>query len=92
MEAQFVASVLNGSAIAAFVLDDNVCSMYPAVAMLVGGAKVLVSAEDVERSREVLAGVEADQPPLSGKFLSIPLSESAALITFFRRWLKGRRD
>ncbi len=92
MEAQFIASVLNGNDIAAFVLDDNTCRMYPWGAMLIGGAKVLVSAENVEQANDVLAGVEEGESPMSGKFLSIPLSEPAALITFFRDWLKAHRD
>jgi len=92
MEAQFVASVLNGSGVAAFVLDDNVCRMYAPAAILVGGAKVLVSAQDVERSQQVLAGVEVGESPITEHFLSIPLSEPAALITLFRKWLKGDRQ
>lgn len=92
MEAQFIAFVLNGSEIAAVVLDDNVCRVYPWAAMFIGGAKGPVSAEDVERSQEVLAGVEAGESPMSGKFLSIPPSEPAALTTLIRKWLKAHRD
>jgi hypothetical protein len=92
MEAQSVASVLNGSEITAFVIDDNVCRMYPCAALRVGGAKVLVSAQDVERALEVIAGVDAAESPISGQFLSIPLSEPAALITMFRNWFKRNRD
>ncbi len=78
MEAQFVASVLNGNDVAASVFDDNVCRIYAPEAILVGGAKVIVSARDVERSQEVLAGVEAGGSPITEHLLSIPLSEPAA--------------
>jgi hypothetical protein len=71
-----------------FVLDDNVFRIYAPAAILVGGAKVLVSAQDVERSKQVLAGVEVGESPITEHFLSIPLSEPAALITLLRKTRK----
>jgi hypothetical protein len=91
MEAQFVASVLRGSAIPAFVLDDNVCRIYPTAVILVGGTKVLVSADDVERSAEVLLGVEAGESSVAGNLLALPLSDLAALIYFFRMCIRKWR-
>lgn len=43
VEAHFVASVLDGSGIRAFVMDDNACRLYPQAAPLFNGVKVVVS-------------------------------------------------
>jgi hypothetical protein len=71
------------------VLDDNVCRLYPQVGLLVGGAKVIVKAIDAERAREVLASVD-EGSPVTGQFLSIPLSEPAALVIIVRNWFRRR--
>ena len=92
MDAQLVASVLGGSGIAAYVIDDNVCRMYPQAMLLIGGAKVLVRAEELDSAREVLSAVNDGEAPIAGNFLSIPLSEPAAIITAFRKWLKRNKN
>jgi hypothetical protein len=71
------------------VLDDNICRLYPQVGILVGGAKVIVNAIDAERARDVLASVDEDSPVM-GQYLSIPLSEPAALVTIVKNWLRRR--
>jgi len=89
VEAQFVASVLDGSGIQAFVVDDNACRLYPQAAPLFNGVKVVVSGVDAERAIEVLGSVGTDKP-IIGEVFPGPLSLGAALLTMIRNWFSGK--
>jgi hypothetical protein len=59
-EANFLASVLAGAGIEAFVPDAYTLGARPDLTAALGGIRVLVRASEVERAREVLAAASAD--------------------------------
>jgi len=61
-EAGFVACALEGHG-DAFVINDNICRMYPA-APLVGGAKVVIDPEDLEAATDVLMQILPREGPV----------------------------
>ena len=85
MDAEIVVSALQGHGISAFVLDDNVCRIYPQAALLIGGAKVIVRFEELEDAMDVLGLAFEGEPPFSGAFLAAPLSLLAAVATMIKR-------
>jgi len=91
MEAYFVASLLNGNDVPAFVLDDNVCRMLPQMVLLVGGSKVVVSPENVEIAWQTLEMPETGELFL-GQCVPIPMSDLTLLIRLLKNWLKRRRQ
>lgn len=85
VEAEIVACALEGHEIPTLTTDDNVCRILPQAALIVGGVKVIVRFEDLSGAADVLQLAYSGGPPFVGGFLTIPLSLTAALIT----WLRG---
>ncbi len=90
MDAVMVSCALNGHEVDSFVVDDNICRLYPQAALAVGGTKVMIEFEDLERASEVLELVFGVQRPFVGQFCTIPLSTPAAVISMLKSWFRRR--
>jgi|SRR5580658_6309579 hypothetical protein len=91
VEADTVACALRGHEIPAFVIDDNVSRIYPPVAFIGGGAKVIIPVRDLEGATDVLRLVFNGDPPFVGEILTVPMSVLAAFFIKLQRWSRGKR-
>ena len=71
VESGMVACALDGHDIPALILDDNICRILPTVAFIVGGAKVIVQAENAEEALAVIGLVFPGGPPYAGSFATV---------------------
>jgi hypothetical protein len=62
-EAEVALSLLSAEGIAAVIKDQPLASLLPPVAFANGGLTVLVSEDEVERAREVLAQPDSTEAP-----------------------------
>ena len=69
----------------AVICDGNICRLYPAAALLVGGAKVVVDQRNEEQALDVLELVLPGNPPYAGSFVTVPLSLPALFFMLLRR-------
>ena len=53
-EANLVKTLLEGSEIKCIMLDENTIRMNPLYSEALGGIKIMVSREDIERAKEVI--------------------------------------
>lgn len=53
-EAYFLRSVLEGSGIECFMPDEHLAGIRPELAVAIGGVRVMVRADDVERATQAL--------------------------------------
>ena len=53
-EALFLRSVLEGSGIECFMPDEHLAGIRPELAMAIGGVRLMVRADDVERATQAL--------------------------------------
>ena len=53
-EAELAKSHLEGSGIESSIDDDDCGGAYPSMAMLTGGAKLLVRKDDIQKARDIL--------------------------------------
>lgn len=70
IEAKLIKSVLEGSGIDVYVYDENISMMEPFYSRAVGGIKLLVSDEQLEKAKEILKeyrGKEGQDPSV-GKY------------------------
>ena len=58
-EALVVRSALEGSDIECFLPDESLLGIRPELAVALGGARVLVRSDDLERATEALRDIEA---------------------------------
>jgi hypothetical protein len=75
-EAQFLKSVLDVAAIEAVIPNEHTLGVQPLYANMLGGARVLVRADDLERATELLdsqVGLPGDSGQLPGAHLERPL-------------------
>lgn len=66
-EAFVVRSALEGSDIECFLPDESLLGMRPELAIALGGARVLVRSDDLERATEALRDIEAAPSDDSGE-------------------------
>jgi len=62
-EAQFLQSVLDAEGIESFIPDQYILGVDPLYVAALGGVRLLVHADDVERAREVLASASVNDDP-----------------------------
>jgi hypothetical protein len=90
IEADGVACALRGHEIPAFVIDDNMCRIYPPAAFIVGGAKVIIPVRDLEGATDVLRLAFNGDPPFVGELLTVPMSLLAAFFIMLQRWSRKK--
>ena len=66
-EALVVRSALEGSDIECFLTDESLLGIRPELAIALGGARVLVRSDDLERATEALRDIEAAAGDDSGE-------------------------
>ena len=63
VEARFLCSVLEGSEIDCYLPDEHMASVQPGAEIALGGIRMMVPSDELERARDVLA--QADQSAAS---------------------------
>jgi len=85
IEAHIIKNKLEGEGIRAFVMDENIVTLNPLLNFAVGGVRLQVNEEDLDKARQILA--EVDSTPLTNEqdeVIKCPNCESTDLYTDFK--------
>lgn len=85
IEAHIVQNRLEGEGIASYIMDENIVTLDPLLNFAVGGIRLQVNKEDLEKAKQVLS--EIDAAPITNEqdeAITCPNCQSTELYTDFK--------